>query len=106
MTFTTQFKTLFLFAVLFVASTFAISPCKPGYVQPEDCAENAFDPAGGNCWWGYEGGSCMQIYDATSAAECADFCYLCLKCVYDYGCCTEGDPLLYENCYNMCIANM
>ena len=28
------------------------SPCKPGYVEPEDCAEQAIDPAGGNCYWG------------------------------------------------------
>jgi len=49
-------NTLFLLAltcIILIQSAWAQSPCKPGYVEPEDCAEQAIDPAGGNCYWGY-----------------------------------------------------
>ena len=100
-----QFKTLLLIAALFIVSSFAASPCKPGYVEPEDCLTNAFDPAGGNCWWGYDTQSCLEIF-ASSAAECADYCYNCLKCVYDYGCCAEGNNSYYQQCYATCVVNI
>jgi len=35
------------------------SPCKPGWVEPEDCLANAIDPAGGNCYWAEV---CSQIF--------------------------------------------
>ena len=101
---TPQFKTLFLFAVLFVVSTFAASPCKPGYVEPEDCIFKAVDPEGGNCWWAADLGTCFNINVATTEAECADYCYLCLQCFYNYGCCSYGYPSYYPLCFNNCLA--
>ncbi len=101
-----QFKTLLLIAALFIVISIATSPCKPGYVPVQDCLEKAVDPADGNCWWGYEGGSCLQIYGATSQAQCSDWCYSCLSCVYNYGCCADGATTLYSQCYQSCVSLM
>ena len=99
-----QFKTLLLIAAFFIASSLA-GPCKPGYVEIEDCVVHAVDPAEGNCWWGYETQSCLEIY-ANSTTQCADYCSSCLSCIYEFGCCTEGSTVLYSHCYYACIANV
>jgi len=47
-------KTLILLAltcIILLQSAWAISPCKPGYVEPEDCSDHAMDPTEGNCYW-------------------------------------------------------
>ena len=100
-----QLKTLLLIAALFIVSSIAASPCKPGYKQKPNCMADATDPAKGNCWWGYDTQSCIEIY-ASSSAQCADYCSSCLTCVYNYGCCTEGNPSLYQQCYSACVVNI
>jgi hypothetical protein len=98
------FKILLVLAALF-AITFAASPCTPGYQEIEDCMEYAIDPSDGNCWWAADTGSCLEIY-ADSETQCADYCSSCLSCVWDFGCCTEGNAQNYKTCYSGCVANL
>ena len=103
---TQQFKTLLLIAALFVATSLANGPCGPSdYVQPEDCMERALDPAEGNCWWAYETGTCLEVY-ANDEAQCMDYCVSCLSCVYEFGCCLEGNLDMIQNCYITCTYNL
>ena len=104
---TQQFKVLFALVALFFVSTFAVSvsPCATGnqtYVQPEDCVFDAIDPEGGNCWWAAGFMSC-EIY-AETKVQCQEYCVNCLKCLYDYGCCVEGNPHKRDLCVTMCEA--
>lgn len=100
-----QFKFLIvLLAALCFAQSYKISPCKPGYVQIEDCLIHAIDPAEGNCWWAAEMGSC-EIY-APTEAKCAEYCRDCYTCLWIFGCCEEGNLFGIQHCTEHCIANM
>jgi len=99
-----QLKTFLLIAAFFIVRSLA-RPFKSGYDEIEDCVVHAVDPAEGNCWWGYETQSCLEIY-ANSTTQCADYCFSCLSCIYEYGCIIQGNPVLFKNCYYSCIANV